>query len=154
MSTDLDSKAVALARKGGRDCVCGNLRRATRVVTKLYDEALKPSGLKVTQYGLLRSLMALGTSTLSELAEETVVDRTTLTRNLEILEGRGLIVTKEGDDRRERHLMLSDQGVAAVTAAFPLWQAAQSRALEMIGRANWDASAPVLRRIGSSAALE
>jgi hypothetical protein len=42
---DLDSKAVALARKTGRDCVCGNLRRATRVVTKLYDDALRPSTL-------------------------------------------------------------------------------------------------------------
>ena len=154
MGIDLESRAVAQARKTGRDCVCNNLRRATRVVTKLYDEALKPSGLKTTQFGLLSSLMALGTSTLSELAGETVVDRTTLTRNLEILEARGLIVTKEGDDRRERHLMLTDKGVAAVTAAQPLWQAAQSRALEMIGRVNWDASAPILRRIASSFAPE
>ena len=154
MSIDFDSKAVGLVRKSARDCVCANLRRATRVVTKMYDDALRPSGLKTTQFGLLSSLMALGSSTLSELAEETVLDRTTLTRNLEILEARGLIVTKEGDDRRERHLMLTDQGVAAVTAAYPLWQAAQSRALEMIGRTNWEASATMLRRITSSTALE
>jgi len=72
MGTEVDIKGLALARKATRECICGNLRRATRVVTKLYDDTLKPSGLKLTQFSLLSSLMALGSSTLNELAENMV----------------------------------------------------------------------------------
>jgi DNA-binding MarR family transcriptional regulator len=154
MSSESAGKAVAIARKATRECVCANLRRATRVVTKLYDEMLKPTGLKVTQFNLLSSLMALGSSTVSELARDMVIDRTTLTRNLEILEARGLVLTEEGEDRRERQLRLSDKGVAALSAAYPLWQAAQARAMEMVGRGNWNASAPLLHRLATSAAVE
>ncbi len=148
------SKGAALARKATRECVCANLRRATRVVTKLYDDTLRPSGLKMTQFTLLSTLMALGSSTLSELAQEMVVDRTTLTRNLEILQERGLVLTEEGEDRRERQLRLSDKGMTAVIGAYPLWQAAQTRAIEMAGRATWNAGVPLLRRFASSAAFE
>ena len=154
MSNSIPAKGTAVARKASRDCVCANLRRATRVVTKLYDESLKPTGLKITQFNLLSSLMALGSATLTELAEDMVVDRTTLTRNLEILEARGLVVTEEGEDRRERQLRLTAEGIAAVSAAYPLWQAAQARAMDMAGRANWNAAAPALRRLISSAALD
>jgi len=154
MGTEVDIKGLALARKATRECICGNLRRATRVATKLYDDTLKPSGLKLTQFSLLSSLMALGSSTLNELAENMVVDRTTLTRNLEVLEGRGLVITEEGEDRRERQLRLSEKGIAAVSNAYPLWLTAQSRAMEIVGRANWSAAAPVLHRLGTSSALE
>jgi DNA-binding MarR family transcriptional regulator len=141
--------AVALARKAKRECICANLRRAARAVIKLYDESLKPAELKITQFDLLSSLMALGSSTLSELAQDMAIDRTTLTRNLDILEGRGLVVTQAGEDRRERQLSLSDKGIAVVAAAYPLWQAAQAQAIELAGRANWTAAAPVLRRLAS-----
>jgi DNA-binding MarR family transcriptional regulator len=154
MGTEVDIKGLALARKATRECICGNLRRATRVVTKLYDDTLKPSGLKLTQFSLLSSLMALGSSTLNELAENMVVDRTTLTRNLEVLEGRGLVITEEGEDRRERQLRLSEKGIAAVSNAYPLWLTAQSRAMEIVGRGNWSAAAPVLHRLRTSSALE
>ena len=154
MSASVDPKAIAAARRATRECVCSNLRRATRTVTKLYDESLKSTGLKITQFNLLSSLMALGSATLTELAEDMVVDRTTLTRNLEILEARGLVVTEEGEDRRERQLRLTAEGIAAVSAAYPLWQAAQARAMDMAGRANWNAAAPALRRLISSAVLD
>lgn len=149
MRTPIEPKAIALARRATRDCVCANLRRATRTVTKLYDEALKPTGLKITQFNLLGSLLSLGSATLTELAEEIVVDRTTLTRNLEVLESRGLVVTEEGDDRRERLLRLSAKGISAVTAAYPIWQSAQVRAIEVAGRTNWTTAAPMLRRLAS-----
>jgi DNA-binding MarR family transcriptional regulator len=149
MATHIEPKAIALARRATRECVCSNLRRATRTVTKLYDELLKPTGLKITQFNLLASLLSLGSATLSELAEEIVVDRTTLTRNLEVLESRGLVLTEEGDDRRERLLRLSAKGISAVVAAYPIWQSAQGRAMELAGRANWSNAAPVLRRLAS-----
>jgi DNA-binding MarR family transcriptional regulator len=154
MAIEISPKAMAVARKAARECVCANLRRATRAVTKLYDDALKPTGLKITQFGLLSSLMAMGSSTLSELAAELQVDRTTLTRNLEILQARGLVVSEEGADRRERQLSLSDKGFSAVRTAYPLWQAAQIRATEIAGRTNWNTAAPTLRRLASSIGLE
>jgi DNA-binding MarR family transcriptional regulator len=153
MSVEANPHGIAIARKASRECVCASLRRATRAITKLYDDRLKPCGLKVTQFSLLSSLMALGSATLGELAQEMVVDRTTLTRNLEVLEARGLVVTEEGEDRRERRLRLTREGMAAVAAAYPLWQGAQSRAIERAGRANWNMAAPVLRRLGADAAV-
>jgi DNA-binding MarR family transcriptional regulator len=154
MSPDARGKQFEFARKASRECVCGSLRRATRVVTKLYDDALKPTGLKATQFGLLSNLMALGSSTLTQLAESMVLDHTTLTRNLDILEARGLVVTEEGQDRRERQLRLSEKGIASVSEAYPLWQAAQARAMEIGGQANWNAAAPLLHRLVNSSALD
>jgi DNA-binding MarR family transcriptional regulator len=154
MNLEANQNGVAIARRATRECVCTNLRRATRAITKLYDDRLRPSGLKVTQFGLLSTLMALGSATLGELAQEIVVDRTTLTRNLEVLEARGLVITEEGEDRRERRLRISREGIAAVVAAYPLWQAAQSRAIELAGRTNWNVAVPVLRRLGADPTLE
>jgi DNA-binding MarR family transcriptional regulator len=154
MILEIDPKAMAAARKAARECICANLRRATRAVTKLYDDALKPTGLKITQFGLLSSLMAMGSSTLSELAADMQVDRTTLTRNLEILQARGLVVSEEGADRRERQLGLSEKGFSALRAAYPLWQAAQTRTTGLVGRSNWNAAAPTLRRLASGVGLE
>ncbi len=154
MGADSRSKSVEWARAVSRECVCGSLRRATRVITKLYDEALKPTGLKATQFGLLSSLMALGSSTLTQLAEAMVVDHTTLTRNLDVLEARGLVVTEEGQDRRERQLRLSEKGAAALSDAYPLWQAAQARAMQIGGLGNWTAAAPWLRRLVTSASAD
>jgi DNA-binding MarR family transcriptional regulator len=154
MSSDGRGKNLELARKASRECVCGSLRRAARVVTKLYDDALKPTGLRATQFGLLSNLMAMGSSTLTQLAESMVVDHTTLTRNLDILEARGLVVTEEGEDRRERQLRLSEQGIASLSEAYPLWQAAQARAMQIGGQANWHAAAPLLHRLGTGSSAD
>ena len=150
MGPDIRSKGVECARAVSRDCACASLRRAARVVTRLYDDALKPTGLRVTQFGLLSNLMALGSSTLTQLADAMVVDHTTLTRNLDLLEARGLVVTQEGQDRRERQLRLSEKGIAALSEAYPLWQAAQIRAMEIGGLGNWTAAGPLLRRLAAS----
>jgi DNA-binding MarR family transcriptional regulator len=154
MSPDIRSKGVEFARAVSRECACGSLRRAARILTKLYDDALKPTGLKVTQFGLLSNLMALGSSTLTQLADAMVVDHTTLTRNLDVLEARGLVVTEEGEDRRERQLRLSDKGIASLSDAYPLWQAAQARAMRIGGVGNWTAAGPLLRRLASSSSSD
>jgi len=152
VSLDHHGKDLELARKASRECACGSLRRAARVVTRLYDDALKPTGLRATQFGLLSNLMALGSSTLTQLADAMVVDHTTLTRNLDVLEARGLVVTEEGEDRRERQLRLSEKGIASLSEAYPLWQAAQARVMEIGGPGNWTAATPLLRRLGTGTA--
>ncbi len=115
-------------------CHCINLRRAAQVITQLYDEALEPSGLKVTQFSLLRAVKRRGPVSISALAEEVQLDRTTLGRNLHVLEREGLVSFSPGDDQREHTVLLTDKGKAALAAAKPLWEQAQARIDEMLGK--------------------
>ena len=79
------------------DCTCFNLRKAARAVTQYYDDALRPSGLRVTQFSLLSVIKQFGTVNIGTLADEAVMDRTTLTRNLKLLEQEGLVtITASG----------------------------------------------------------
>ena len=94
----------------GHVCACFNLRKATRVVTQLYDEALKPAGLRSTQFAVLAATRALGPVSVNQLAEWIVMDRTTLTRNLKPLERDGLIAVRAGDDLRVRQVSLTAKG--------------------------------------------
>ncbi len=114
-------------------CVGLNVRKAARAVTQLYDGVLQPSGLRIGQFGLLGFIALVGEPTLTRLAEELVMDRTTLTRNLKPLERRGLIAIEPGADRRTRVATLTEAGRQAWTAALPLWQAAQEQAVTQLG---------------------
>ena len=128
-----------LAKSKAGECVCGSLRKAARAVTQLYDEALRPTGLRVTQFGILGATMAMEPVTVSRLAEATVTDRTTLTRNLKLLEKQNLIRVNSGNDRREREVTLTDQGREAVAKAYPLWQKAQRHVVKSLGEERWKA---------------
>ena len=128
---------LALARSKGDECVCGNLRKAARAITQVYDEALRPTGLRVTQFGILGVTMAMEPVTVTKLAETTVTDRTTLTRNLKLLEKQGFIRVGPGNDRREREVTLTDQGRKAVAKAYPLWQKVQHHVVKSMGEERW-----------------
>ncbi len=110
----------------GRSCACYNLRRAARATTRLYDEFLKPSGLRSTQYSVLMAAKLRGPVTLTKLAEMTVTERSTLTRNLTVLEKKGLVLIEPGKDRREHLVTITEQGEEQLIAAIPLWEAAQA----------------------------
>ncbi|KAB1072759.1 MarR family winged helix-turn-helix transcriptional regulator [Methylobacterium planeticum] len=115
-------------------CLCTALRRASRSVTAAYDEALRPAGLRVTQFGLLRTLARTGPVAVTRLAAETDLDRSTMGRNLDPLERRGLVRLSVGRrDQRERVAALTEAGEAAIAAALPHWRAIQARLAE--GRA-------------------
>lgn len=115
-------------------CHCINLRRAAQVITQLYDDALEPSGLKVTQFSLLQAVKRRGPVSISALAEEVQLDRTTLGRNLHVLEREGLVSFSPGEDQREHTVVLTDQGKAAIAAAKPLWEAAQAQINAALGK--------------------
>jgi len=107
-------------------CNCAALRQAARRVTKIYDDALAPSGLGVNQFSILARLSLVGPSTIQDLARLLVMDRSTLGHLLRPLEKRGLVTLKISDqDRRSRILALTPAGEAAVARARPLWAAAQ-----------------------------
>jgi DNA-binding MarR family transcriptional regulator len=109
-------------------CACIVLRRATRAVTAAYDKALEPSGLRITQFSVLRTLARHGPMAVTKLANTVALDRSTMGRNLDPLERRGLVKFDVGtSDQRERIAHLTAAGEAAIQAALPLWRETQDR---------------------------
>ncbi len=127
------TKIAALAPPPTAGCTCFRLRRASRRVTQFYERHLEPSGLKVTQFGLLSGIRACGSISITELAEAMGMDRTTLTRNLKPLLDQTLVAVKEGADRRTRAVQLTPEGEAAYRRAAPLWKEAQTALVSTIG---------------------
>ena len=119
-------------------CYCGSIRQASRVVTQMYDKALKPSGVKITQFGILRLLSHFPGLTTGEMAEALVMDSTTLTRTLKIIHDSKWIESTPGEDRRERHWSLTEEGKARLQEAVPLWKSAQKEFAEMMSDVDLD----------------
>jgi DNA-binding MarR family transcriptional regulator len=109
----------------GRTCAAMILRKAARSVTKIYDQALEPSSLNASQVTLLATLRALGPLDFADLARILQIDRSTLSRNLSVAAGRGLIRMEVGADRRTRQVSMTRAGARSLAAAYPLWLRAQ-----------------------------
>jgi DNA-binding MarR family transcriptional regulator len=124
---------ISTCRDIGRACACFKVRKAARALTTLYEKALRPSGLRPTQFSLLMATRIFGPITVIKLAQATVMDRTTLTRNLQILENQGLIETASGEDRRERVVTLTPSGREILIKAIPFWEEAQERVKQGLG---------------------
>lgn len=118
-------------------CVCFNFRKATRVITKVYDDALRPSGLTATQFSILSVLGITGPVSIVKLAGQIAMERTTLTRNLKLIEKKGLIEVSPGQDQRTRIININKQGNTAMAGALPLWNEVQARVTGKIGTDKW-----------------
>jgi DNA-binding MarR family transcriptional regulator len=114
------------------------LRRAARLVTQLYDDALRPSGLRATQFTLLQALRLAPRISQKELARLLGIDSTTLTRTLSRLRRRSWLRAGTGADRREHRLVLTPAGQREYKRVLPYWQSAQSRLRQVLGEANWN----------------
>jgi DNA-binding MarR family transcriptional regulator len=132
-SEDFKPLTMEKCKEIGQTCACYKVRKAARAVTKIYEEVLRPIGLRATQFSLLMATRVMGPVTVIKLAKVMVMDRTTLTRNLQILETRGLITIKPGEDRREREINLTAEGMEVLARAVPLWEEAQERVREGLG---------------------
>ena len=108
------------------ECICVNLRRAARALTTIYDDALAASGVKITQFSLLRAVERNEPAAISALSEDLDLDRTTLARNLAPLRRDRLVELATGSDRRVTEVRLTKKGRAAIAKALPLWQKAQA----------------------------
>jgi DNA-binding MarR family transcriptional regulator len=118
-------------------CTCGEIRRAARAVTLLYDKAFESSGLLSTQLGVLYAIYNSASITISQLAGELDMDRTTLTRNLSVLERRGLINITSGKDHRTRIITITSKGTNSITNAIPLWNEIQRKVKQEMGEKAW-----------------
>ena len=117
--------------------MCASFRRASRALTQHYDEALRPFGLRVTQFTVLQVLTAAGELSQGELGRILAMDTTTLTRTLDIMERHGWIVKRQGKDRRERRLHLGPAGRQQLQRALPGWEKAQAGLRRRLGEARW-----------------
>jgi DNA-binding MarR family transcriptional regulator len=119
-------------------CTCATLRRAARALTQVYEEALRPFGLRPTQFTILQVLSLTGEITQGELGRILAMDSTTLTRTLEIMRRQGWITKRRGKDRREWRLGLAKAGKARCEAALPAWRQIQENAKEQLGSVRWN----------------
>jgi DNA-binding MarR family transcriptional regulator len=115
-------------------CVCTRARRAARSLTSRYDAALKPVGLQITQFSLLRTIDRMGPVNVSTLAEAMLLDRSTLGRNLTVLERRGMLVLTGGADQRDRSVTLAPSARRLLQQALPRWEEAQRLVSKTLGK--------------------
>lgn len=115
-------------------CLCLASRQAARSITRAFDSKLRPYGIRATQFSALIQLSLRGELTIGALANFLGVERTTLTRNLELLEAKGWVKIHVGDDdARSRVVSITGKGRTAVNSAFGAWREAQGIALTKIG---------------------
>ena len=131
-------------------CLCANARRAALALTSVYDEALAPHGLKVTQFSLLHAIQRRERPNLAALAEATGLDRSTLGRNLRVLEAAGVVVLTPGEDQRDTVATLTAAGAATLRAATKAWRRLQERLSGALGE-DADRLLAVTRRVAGLA---
>jgi len=119
-------------------CACFNARSAARAVTSLYDKALAPTGLKITQFAILAVIRMHGAVTMQQLAAELGLDPSTMSRTLRPLENQELVRTEPGADRRVKELVLTRPGQRRFRECHQLWQQAQDQLRELIGNEVFD----------------
>lgn len=107
-------------------CHCLAARKRARELTRLYEQKLRPHGLRATQFSILAALALKGATLVGELADLLGLERTTLTRSAGVLERNGWVETTASEDARERPLRLTADGHAKIEAAYPAWREAQA----------------------------
>lgn len=112
----------------GAVCLNFNLRRTSRAVTQYYDEALKPTGVKVTQFTILMAIASESADeggSITKIARLAMVDRTTLTRSLKILEDDRLIEIRKAQPGNKRSVVITPKGIKKMKEIYPYWFRAQ-----------------------------
>lgn len=119
-------------------CACTTLRKASRAVTRHYDELMRPSGLTATQFAVLQEVEREGLVPMSHIAESLVMDRTTLYRAVNPLLRDGVLsYAPGGTDARAKYLIVTRAGKKRMARAAVLWEKAQQNTLGRIGEGRW-----------------
>lgn len=116
-----------------KNCIAGRLRLVNRVVTNLYDDALRPFGLKISQGNILIFTGKLGVAHPVQVSEMLQLDISTLSRNVELMRKNGWLELVPGEDGRSRPFRLTEKGKRLIEKAIPAWEKAQAEARELLG---------------------
>jgi DNA-binding MarR family transcriptional regulator len=122
-----------IAEMTSSSCLATRVRQLSRIVTRLYDDAMRPLGITASQYTLLAQLASRDGITAVEIGHELDIEKSTLSRNLKRLLALGLILMDPPAGRRGRGLHLTQKGQGVLRAAFPVWQSAQARSIGVMG---------------------
>lgn len=146
----MDESLKRTLKRAGISCVNFNLKRASRLSARFFDNALRPAGITSVQLSILIALGFYEQCSMNELANSTSMERTTLTRNLALLERDGLVRAAQSEDKRKHLVQLSTAGERVLKKAMPIWEEAQIKILKMIGEDEWGHARRVLGKISSS----
>jgi len=123
------------------------LRRAARAASQFLEHYLEPVGLHASQFGILNKVSKAGSMAMTRLSDEMSLDRTTVTRNLQIMERENLVSIVPGSDRRIREVVLTEHGKKVLKEALPLWQEAEETLSARLGKEHRDALLTILSAV-------
>ncbi len=142
MTTKLDMSSM-------ENCVCFNLRWATRTVTRFFDAEVRRLGVRPTQTPILGALDAKGGWSMAELSEWLGMERTTLVRNLRPLQRDGLVKLNGGGRGGHVELEITKKGRATLARTLPAWRAAQDKVVAILGSERWSNLIRDLERVAA-----
>ncbi len=119
-----------------RNCFAVRLRKLNRIVSRHYDECFRPFGLTVAQFNLLVAIAARGDTTPSELVASLSLEKSTVSRNMEKMQGKGWVTINPGEDKRTQTIGLTKAGEATLAKALPAWNEAQKKTEKAVGNAS------------------
>ena len=143
----------SLDLSGTGSCAAFNFRRTARAVTRLYDLGLEPAGIRATQFAILTAVAKYQPISMTKVGQILVLDQTTLTRSLRLLQRQDLLEISPRSTRRQRFLNLTDKAVKVLEIAVPLWTRVQAEFLATMGGEQWQEFRNELERL-SKLALE
>jgi DNA-binding MarR family transcriptional regulator len=128
-------------------CMCGSLRRTSRALTQLYEEAIRPFGLRASQLSILQVLSRAGEVSQGQLGQMLAMDSTSLTRTLAIMIRQGWVAEHRGKDKRERRLRLAKSGEKLLQRTLPIWDKVQSKLRRQLGDETWNNLLQLTRQV-------
>jgi DNA-binding MarR family transcriptional regulator len=131
------AEPTTLDLHGTGHCAAFNFRRTARAVTRLYDEALQPTGIRSTQFAILVGVKKAEPIAIGELGRTLGIDRTTMTRSLRLLKQDGLLSVSKRAEKRQRFVSITAKGAETLKRAVPVWREMQSRFEKTIGKDYW-----------------
>jgi DNA-binding MarR family transcriptional regulator len=134
------------------ECIAVRMRMLNRVITNIYDDALRPLDLKVSQMNILVAAAKMGTARPAAVCEHLHLDVSTLSRNVERMKGRGWLEVVPDEDGRSQPFRLTPQGRKLLEKAVPAWSAAQQQVKQVLGDEIVDQLNRAVKRIGAAAA--
>jgi DNA-binding MarR family transcriptional regulator len=124
-----------------------HIRRASRILTQVYDAALRPTGLELNQLTLLVAIHLFEAVSITQLAQTLFADQTTVTRNVKLMEKRGLVTVNPGEDRRIKLVSLTTEGQTVLEQALPLWEQVQAELMQQFGEQKWQTLLSLLSEV-------
>lgn len=130
-TTPVDIAEIAEATSS--TCIATRVRQLSRIITRVYDDALRPLGITASQFTLLTQLAQQDGITAVEIGTELDIEKSTLSRNLKRLLALGHLTMDPPAGRRGRGLHLTPKGQDVIQKAYPVWKEAQTKAVRTLG---------------------